>query len=337
MAKTVVDIREEYGTAAGRTFYAEGRFAVVNCTVKESRTGSRFATVELRDGTGSFTARCFDAALAESIGEAGAIDARLKVEEYNGNMSCVINAFDVAELTPEDIMRLAGLDPEVHEQRIATLEHWLAECDGTVYGDVLRECFMEPGTWEAFCMAPAAVRLHHAEPGGLVRHLVEVGLAGLALLDSTGSEYDRPYFLAGVFLHDLGKLDTYSLPPTITYTAHGQMGEHQIWSTFRLAKACAKVNAPRSVEARLVHIVEQAHGAFRHAEWQDPLGVEAKALASADFFSSRLGETEKERRSTEALDRLMGEEAASGAARGFERLDEGSQGESPQASAAGLF
>ena len=35
-------------------------------------------------------------------------------------------------------------------------------------------------------MAPAAVRLHHAEPGGLVRHLVEVGSAGLALLDPMG-------------------------------------------------------------------------------------------------------------------------------------------------------
>ena len=30
------------------------------------------------------------------------------------------------------------------------------------------------------------------------------------------------------FVHDLGKLDTYTLPPTIKYTAHGQMGEHQI-------------------------------------------------------------------------------------------------------------
>ena len=312
MAKTAAEIRAEYGAAAGRAFYAEGRFAVVNCTFKDGRNG-RFATVELRDGTGSFTARCFDAAIVENLAAAGAVDARLKVEEFNGSMSCIINAFDVA-----------------------VLERWLEECDGTVYGDVLRYCFSEAGTWDDFCMAPAAVRLHHAEPGGLVRHLVEVGSAGLALLDSTGMEYDRPYFLAGVFLHDLGKLDTYTLPPTITYTAHGQLGEHQIWSTFRLGKACAAVGAPRSVEARLVHIIEQAHGAYKHAEWQDALGPEAKALAAADFFSSRLGETEKERRAQDALDRLLGEEAATGAARGFERIDDGSSSGAPQAT-AGLF
>ena len=337
MAKTVTEIRAEYDGAAGRPFFAEGRFAVVNCTFKDSRNGNRFATVELRDGTGSFTARCFDAPLVPGLETAGAIDARLKVEEFNGSMSCVINAYDVAQLSTEDVLRLGGLDPEVHAQRVATLEAWLSQCDGTVYGDVLRACFADPADWEAFCMAPAAVRLHHAEPGGLVRHLVEVGSAGLALLDSTGTDYDRPYFLAGVFLHDLGKLDTYTLPPTIQYTAQGLMGEHQIWSTFRLAKACAAVGAPKSVETRLLHIIEQAHGAYKHAEWQDALGPEAKALAAADFFSSRLGETEKERKAQQALDLLLADEAARGAARGFDALTSEDGTDAPTAGAPGLF
>ncbi|MCW2924099.1 MAG: putative HD-superfamily hydrolase [Thermoleophilia bacterium] len=337
MPHTIEQIRAEYEGAGGRSFHAEGRFAVVNCQFREGR-GGRFAVVDLRDGTGSFTVRCFEAAIIEALVDAGAIDARLKVEEFNGNMSCVLSAYDVAQLDGDDIMRLAGLDPEVHAARVATLEGWLAECDGTIYGDVLRECFREEGTWEAFCMAAAAVRLHHAEPGGLVRHLVEVGSGGLALLDSTGADYDRPYFLAGVFLHDLGKLDTYTAPPTIAYTAEGQLGEHQIWSTFRLAKACAAIGAPRSVEARLLHIIEQAHGSHRHAEWQDPLGPEPKALAAADLFSSRLGQTEKERRSQVAMNRVVDGEASAQAAGGFDDLTGPSATpDAPTNVAAGLF
>src|SRR5688500_8215469 len=121
MPKTIGEIRAEYDAAQGRPFYAEGRFAIVNCSFRDGRNG-RFATVELRDGTGSFTARCFESALVDGLAVAGAIDVRLKVEEFNGSMSCVIGAYDVAVLDDEDIMRLAGLDPEVHRQRVAQLE-----------------------------------------------------------------------------------------------------------------------------------------------------------------------------------------------------------------------
>lgn len=304
MAQTAEQIRAEYAAANGTDFHAEGRFAIVNCTVKDGKNG-QFAVVELRDGTGSLTARLFDSAHIDRLRVSGAIDARLRIGQFNNSLSAVIQAFDPAELTRDDILQLAGLDLAVHRERVAQLESWMQQCDGTIYGDVIRALFADPADWEAFTMAPAAVRLHHAEPGGLVRHLCEVGRAGLALLDSTGSEYDRAYFLAGVFLHDIGKLDTYTQPPTIAYTAHGQLGEHQIFSTFRLAKACARIDVPAAIEAKLVHIIEQAHGAYRHADWQDPLGVEAKALACADFFSSRLGVTEKERRCQEALDQLF--------------------------------
>jgi len=98
------------------------------------------------------------------------------------------------------------------------------------------------------------------------------------------------------------------VPPTISYSAQGQLAEHQIWSTFRLGKACAAVNIPASVEAKLIHIIEQAHGAYKHAEWQDPVGVEVKALATADFFSSRLGETDREKQSNNLLDAVIEEE-----------------------------
>lgn len=322
--QTVEQIRATYEASNGREFFAEGRFAVASFSVRDGR-GGQFVVLELRDPSGQLTARCFDADGVTRLGTVGAVDCRLRVSEFNGSMSAVIQRFEGAELSEEEVLRFAGLDVEAHAVRVERIRQWLDECDGTVYGDVLREIFAGEGVWDAFVMAPAAVRLHHAEPGGLVRHLCEVGEAGLALLESTRQSYDRAYFLAGVLLHDIGKLDTYTAPPTIQYTAQGQLGEHQIYSTFRLAKACARVGVPASIEARLVHIIEQAHGAYRHAEWQDPLGPEAKALAAADYFSSRLGVTDKERKAQEALDRLLADDSAA-----VSRADLASVAETPE-------
>jgi 23S rRNA maturation-related 3'-5' exoribonuclease YhaM len=203
------------------------------------------------------------------------------------------------------VLAFAGLDMTAHAANVAQLTEWRNELEAgdTLYAPVLTE-LLANGAFEALCMAAGAVKMHHANPGGLAQHLVEVGRGGLALLDSTGAAYDRAYFLAGVFCHDIGKLDTYTAPPTIAYTAQGLMGEHQIFSTFRLGKACAAVGATKTTEAKLVHIIEQAHGSHRHAEWQDPLGVECKALAAADIFSSRLHETDKERTAQGLLDGL---------------------------------
>jgi 3'-5' exoribonuclease len=302
--QTIEEIRAAYASSAGRDIRVSGRFAVASTSMRDGKNG-QFMTLELRDPTGSLVARCFDQATIGVIAGAGAIDAQLRVNEFNGSMSSIVNGAQQATLTAEEVLWYAGLDVDAHASRVAQLSAWLDACDGTIYGQILRDIFREPGTWEAFTMAAAAVRMHHAEPGGLVRHLVEVGSSGLALLDSTGQPYDQALFLAGVFLHDIGKLDTYTPPPTIAYSAHGQLAEHQIFSTFRLGKACARLDVPPAIEAQLIHMIEQAHGAYRHAEWQDPVGLEAKTLATADYYSSRLGVTDKEVRAQEALDALF--------------------------------
>ena len=338
--QTIEQVRAAHDTSNGSEFVVEGRFVIVNCTTKEGK-GGPFAVLELRDPTGSLTARCFEGARLEELAGAGTVDCRLRMSTFNNSISAAIVQFEAVELTGDEVLRYAGLDVEAHAARVQQVKRWIDECDGTVYGDVLREIFAGEGVWEQFCMAPAAVRMHHAEPGGLVRHIHEVALAGLGLLDSAvpsggAPTYDRAYFLAGVLLHDIGKLDTYTTPPTIAYTAQGQLAEHQIYSTFRLAKACAKVGVPASIEAKLIHIIEQAHGAFRHAEWQDPLGVEVKALAAADFFSSRLGVTEKERRSQDALDQLFSADSHATAAEDLARMGSGTEA-GGGAESGGLF
>lgn len=302
--QTIEQIQSTYTASAGREFRVSGRFAVASTSMRDGKNGP-FMTLELRDPTGSMIARCFDQATIAAVTDSGAIDAQLRVSEFNGSMSAILNACQRATLSADEVLWYAGLDVDAHAARVAQLTSWLDSCDGTIYGTILREIFREEGTWEQFTMAAAAVRMHHAEPGGLVRHLVEVGASGLALLDSTGADYNREYFLAGVFLHDIGKLDTYTAPPTIAYSAQGQVVEHQVYSTFRLGKACAKLDVPAGIEAQLIHMIEQAHGAYRHAEWQDPVGLEVKTLATADYYSSRLGATDKETRAQEALDALF--------------------------------
>src|SRR5437588_2073 len=70
----------------------------------------------------------------------------------------------------------------------------------------LAECFlMDHDFTQAFCRAPAGIRVHHAYIGGLLEHVV-------TLLDAADRvaplypELDGDLLKMGVFLHDVGKV-----------------------------------------------------------------------------------------------------------------------------------
>jgi 23S rRNA maturation-related 3'-5' exoribonuclease YhaM len=299
---TIEQIHAAYDRAAGRELKTAGRFAVTGVARKNGKNGE-FAIVSLSDPTGSLTALCFADGACDELLVIGAIDCHLAISTYQDKMSCKLGAFRKAELTDDEVLAFAGLDVDEHKARVEQIQQWVAELEGTEYLPVI-EALLPAATWDQLLLAPGAVKMHHAEPGGLVKHLVEVGSVGLAMLGATGMAHDRAYFIAGLLLHDIGKLDTYSAPPTITYTAQGQMAEHQVFSMLRLGKALAQVDASPALEAKLVHIIEQAHGEHRHASWQDPIGIECKALACADQFSANLHPTERETQAQGLLDSL---------------------------------
>jgi 3'-5' exoribonuclease len=269
-------------------------------SAREGKNGT-YAVVELSDPTGTLSAKCFNEGCVAELVAAGAVDCKLKIQTYNGSMSAIIQSFDKADLSPDEVLRFAGLDPDVHKANVKQLEAWRSECDGTVWGEFIEQLFAD-GSFDELCMAAGAVSMHHARPGGLAQHLVEVGRFGLAMLDATGQDYDRAFFLAGVFAHDIGKLDVYTAPPTIAWTAQGRMAEHQVFSVLRVGKALAHLDIGAFCEAKLVHIIEQAHGEHRQTMWLDPIGPECKALAAADNFSAKLSVTDKERTAGELLD-----------------------------------
>lgn len=298
---TIEQIHVAHAADPARELRTPGSFAVASVTQKDGRSGA-FAVVELRDSTGQLTARCFNDGAVEALKAAGgAINCRLKISSYQGAISAIIQDFEAVELSREELLVFAGLDREKHALHTGQLEKWRDDVKLSPFGPVI-ENLLAGDAWDELCVAGGAVRMHHASPGGLAQHLFEVGRAGLAMLQSTGMDFDPAYFLAGLFAHDIGKLDTYSAPPTIAWTAHGQLAEHQVLSVFRLGKACAAAGVSPAIEARLIHIVEQAHGEHRHAQWQDPVGIEAKALACADQFSANLHPTDRERQAQGLLD-----------------------------------
>lgn len=142
-------------------------------------------------------------------------------------------------------------------------------------------------TATAFLSRPASFSFHHSEPGGLLRHSLDVAnivwsLPGL-------SEVDREIALVGALFHDLGKIRTYAEGRSMT-TVGRLVGHDQL--TLEICASALKNLDRRWAEgsAILRHVWTCASPGARYG--MASKSVAADAVRFADGFSATVANHE---------------------------------------------
>lgn len=114
--------------------------------------------------------------------------------------------------------------------------------------------------------APGSSKLHHNYRSGLLEHIVSmVKIARVAALQY---KIDEDLLLAGIFLHDLGKLIEISRNYSHDYTNEGYMIGHLVLSRDILLQEAQKIKGlEKKVLLKLEHMILSHHGDY---EWQSP-------------------------------------------------------------------
>ncbi|NYT72724.1 TraI domain-containing protein [Halomonas sp. QX-2] len=110
--------------------------------------------------------------------------------------------------TLQSLPRVYSPVPEVFDKLVATVQSLQSECLRAFLTRVLER----KDRLEAFLNAPASVNYHHAYPGGLLEHSLNVANNAVAMLRLNEPAMSRlmqeTCFVAGL-LHDIGKTYTY--------------------------------------------------------------------------------------------------------------------------------
>ncbi len=142
---------------------------------------------------------------------------------------------------------------------------------------------------EAFEQAPAAKGMHHAYPGGLLEHSIEVAefcISDCELLQSYRYEsLDLDLLISAALLHDLAKTEEYELEEIVddkayyTFTYTGKIIGHLCLSAMWAYAAMDKINDfPKELKENLSHIILSHHG---RVEWGTAILPKTK---EAEFF-----------------------------------------------------
>jgi 3'-5' exoribonuclease len=153
---------------------------------------------------------------------------------------------------------------------------------------LLEAVFGDERIARAYKMAPAAKQIHHAYLGGLIEHVLS--LSNLAKF--AASHYpnvDLDLLLAGVMLHDIGKVDELSYDRGFGYSTEGQLLGHIVIGFRIIEEKLRQVpDFPDKLRTLLQHMILSHHGELEYGSPKVPLFPEALLLHHLDNLDSKM-------------------------------------------------
>jgi 3'-5' exoribonuclease len=256
---------------------------------KIASNGSAYLDLELRDSSGSIKAKLWDCdRLNPDFAADDVVQVEGMVEEYRGGLQLKVRRISKcpeAEIDLRDYFPRSARDPE--EMYTALLARLKQMPEGPLR-QLLNSVAEDPDLARRLKLAPAATSFHHAYLGGLLEHVLSL----IELGDRVSDHYpslDRDLVLAGIVLHDLGKLEELGYERGFHYTTRGQLiGHITIGLELVQDKMRALPDFPAALKDRIEHIILSHHGKLEFGSPKEPMFPEALVVHYLDDMDSKL-------------------------------------------------
>jgi 3'-5' exoribonuclease len=254
------------------------------------RTRGQFLTLVLMDRTGEILGRVWEQApeLAETFAEGDVVKVQGEVGEYRDRQQIIIERLRPAR--PEEYMQedfLPSTERDVKAMWRA-LERAIEELKNPHLQALCQAVFSDEEFLDHFKRAPAARRVHHAYLGGLLEHVAEL-LVMVQPLCRLYPDMDHDLLVAGILLHDIGKVQEFTYEREINYSDAGRLLGHVVLSEEMLIAHLDQLGSfPEELAFRLRHMVLSHHGRYEWGSPRRPKTLEACALHYLDNLMAQV-------------------------------------------------
>lgn len=265
--------------------------------LRANRAGGLYLLAQLRDRTGLISGLLWNVNEQEVADFSAGDYVRIKgkVQLYQGNLQIILTHIARVPKEDADPADFIPATSQNTQRLLGRLREILLGIEDT-HLRTLMECFLvDEEVVAGLTRAPAGVRLHHAFHGGLLEHVVNVLETALRVMDLY-PKVNPSLLLAGVFLHDLGKIRELAFEDTFAYTDEGQLIGHLVIGIEMLNEKVPSVEQmtgesfPRETLLRLKHMILSHHGSYEFGSPKLPMTQEAIALHHLDNLDAKINE-----------------------------------------------
>jgi 3'-5' exoribonuclease len=280
---------------------ADSGWAYLLCSYKEiraGRSGSEFVFLSLQDSSGQIVGKLLaDVDRYKNEFEAGEF---VRVEGhgslYNGQLQLVLTA--IRRINPEQDRREGFREEDAILSAPRPIDEMWSELQahlGSVKNNHIRVLLNRIVTdhEQQLRVWPAAQQIHHAYRGGFLEHITKMAEVARFVARSYGADEDL--VLAGVVLHDIGKLQELAYEGGQgSYTRDGNLVGHIALGMMMVREACSGISGfPPELRAQVEHLIASHHGVREYGSPVEPKTIEAFILASIDELDAKLNQVRK--------------------------------------------
>jgi 3'-5' exoribonuclease len=265
-------------------------FLVHSKEIRQKKSGDPYLSLTLCDKTGDVDAKMWDNA-AEVMDTFERDDfVRMKgiLQIFQNRPQLTIHKLqriDEREVDFADFFPASDRNPE---EMWAELLGIVATIGNPHLRGLLDAILADPATAEAYRLAPAAKTIHHAFLSGLIEHVLS--MCGLA--KAVGAHYkevDLDLLLAGVILHDIGKIQELTYHRGFGYSDDGQLLGHIVLGVRLIEDHIRNLpDFPPKLRTLLEHMILSHHGGLEFGSPKLPVFTEALLLHHLDNLDSKM-------------------------------------------------
>lgn len=255
-----------------------------------ARTGKSWLELSLADRSGTIAAKMWDnfEAIAKTFESDDVVRVRGRVKLYNNQKELTLDQilpvaereYDLADFLPHTRYDVEKLYAALKAAIAGMKNPWLKQ--------LLTSVVEDPAIAPRMKTAPAAMTMHHAYIGGLLEHVVSlIGLA--SAVTAHYPELDPDLLLAGVVLHDVGKIDELRYARGIDYSDEGRLLGHIMIGVRLIQEKCKAIpEFPPSLAVLVEHLILSHHGSHEFGSPSLPQIPEAVMLHFIDDIDSKM-------------------------------------------------
>lgn len=251
-----------------------------------SNTGKQYLSIQLQDASGTIEGKKWE--LNEQDLEL-AVPGKVvlvggEVLKYRtANQIKILNLSEMNEpYHLQDFIKTAPIEQEELLEKI--MSYALSITDDRIRNFV---DIMIARNIDSFKDYPAASRNHHEYHAGLMHHVY--GMLRLAdAICSIHENVDRDLLIAGVILHDLGKIIELSGPVIPRYTFEGKLLGHISIMSYMIKELADELGYQDEWVTLLQHMILSHHGKQEYGSPVMPSTLEAELLHQIDNMDSKI-------------------------------------------------